>query len=238
MFVHLRGEVDVESCEDEDESGHPDLEFAEESQAFASLAKDTLRFARSLIRMHHEQQKMPISLAEMLWSPDGNIEGGVVRSPDGDEVMLTWDRVAASAAGDGGVFDALLALREDARKALVETAVRNGGRDGRERTPQEFLNLHRLLRPGDVVQYDGQDAAVKRLVRVGDDVLGKNIRKLTNVVQSKPDPLVLTHMFTCVVEDIAGGGAQSSLMFSLYQPTPRRDGAAASTAATATASPS
>ena len=176
---------------------------------------------------------MPISLAEMLWSPDGNIDGGVVRFPDGHEVMLTWDRVAASAsaAGDGGVFDALLALREDARKALVEAAVRNGGRDGRERTPQEFLNLHRLLRPGDVVKYDGQDA-VQRLVRVGknvrvDNVMGKNIRKLVNVVQSKPDPLVLTHMFTCVVEDIAGGGAESILMFSLYQPT---NGVAASTA--------
>lgn len=68
MFVHVRGEVDCESCEDPG----PDLEFDTVAQAFTSLAMDTQRCVLSA-------KGVTIPLAEMLWSLDGIIEGGASR---------------------------------------------------------------------------------------------------------------------------------------------------------------
>ena len=195
-FVHVRGEVDFEAGEDPG----PDLEFDDAAQAFASLERDTLRCCLSSFG---GGKSMPYSLAEMLWDRSGCIEGGVVRSPGGGESMLAWSSVM-----DGD----LLGMREEARKILVEAAVR---KDGRDRTPAEFFDLYRLLRPGDVVSYDGP-VALSKLVRVGDDVLGKGIRKLG--MQVKPDHhhhLVMTHMFTCVIAGI--DGEETKMCVSLYQ---------------------
>ena len=204
-FVHVRGEIDFVTGEDPG----PDLEFAQEAHAFASLARDTLSFLQSYA-MSPEG-----ALAEMLCDPSsGTLDGGVVRSPDGTERMLTWPLVEEMAAASDDASVGLLAIREDARKLIVETAIRKGER---ERTPREFFDLHRLLRPGDVVKYDGPTAAYK-LVRVGDDVLGNRIRKLGPITQFKPDDLVMTHMFTCVAEANDGGETEKNMCFSLFQP--------------------
>jgi hypothetical protein len=199
VFVHVRGEVDCESGEDPG----PDLEFDDMAQAFASLAHDTQRCVLSA-------KGVSLPLANMLWSPDGRIEGGVVLLPNGTECMLTWD-VVDSTMGD------LLRIREEARTLLVETAVRKGER---ERTREELFDLHRLLRPGDIVAYDGP-VAVKRLVRIGDDVMGNKIKKLTQVKCFTPpvDNRVITHMFVCMAKDVAGcGGEETTIGFSAYRP--------------------
>ena len=219
-FVHVRGEIDFVTGEDPG----PDLEFTQQAHAFASLARDTLSFLQSDVRSPEGDDgcgdAVPLSLAEMLWDPSSEtLDGGVVRSPDGTERMLTWRMVEEMAAASDDASVGLLAIREDARKLIVETAIRKGER---ERTPREFFDLHRLLRPGDVVKYDGPTAAYK-LVRVGDDVLGNRIRKLGPITQFKPDPLVMTHMFACVADAIAcvaraSGKGEIHMCFSLFQP--------------------
>jgi hypothetical protein len=207
VFVHVRGEVDCDSGEDPG----PDLEFEDMAQAFASLAHDTQRCVLSA-------QGVSLPLANMLWSPDGRIEGGVVLFPNGAECMLTWDAVEKNASTMGD----LLRIREEARTLLVETAVRKGER---ERTREELFDLHRLLRPGDIVSYNGP-VAVKCLVRVGDDVMGNKIKKLTEVKYFTPpvNNRIITHMFVCMAKDVAGcgedTGKETTIGFSAYHASP------------------
>lgn len=115
--------------------------------------------------------------------------------------MLTWVAVEKNKSTMGD----LLRIREEARKLLVETVVRKGERQ----TQDELFHLHRLLRPGDIVVYDGPDA-LKMLVRIGDNVMGNKIKKLENINKILTPP---------VDNRIGYGGSEDTkICFSAYRP--------------------